>query len=93
MDEVLILSIYGVGTSWIQERFGKFTDLSPSLKQSINSILNLLIPYIVIFIQPYWKVEFGNPTEVVSSLLLLLSPVFVWVVSQIAHHFDPARIK
>lgn len=88
----VVLFLYGTGTSWLQERFGGFQNLSPSVKQLVNSVINLVLPYIAVFVQPYWKPEFGNPEEVITSLLVLVAPFFVWVVSQLAHHFDPSRL-
>lgn len=85
------LFVYGTGTSWFQERFGLFQDLPAGVKQLINSIINLVVPYVIIYLQPYWKVEFGDSTQVVTSLFVLVAPFFVWMVSQVAHHFDPAR--
>lgn len=40
----IIVLGYGTATSFLQERFGKFNDLSPQVKQVVNSIINLVLP-------------------------------------------------
>ncbi|MCL4296147.1 MAG: hypothetical protein KJ077_10485 [Anaerolineae bacterium] len=89
----LVTVFYGTGTSFIQERFGKFHDLSPSVKQLVNAVINLVLPYVLVFLQPYWRPEFGEVNAAVTSLFFLVAPVAIWVVSQVAHRFDPHRLK
>lgn len=86
-----VTAVYGTGTSFIQERFGVFNDLPPAIKQLINSILNIVVPYVVVFFSGVWKPEFGSLEEVVTSVFLLLAPILAWVFSQIAHSVDPAN--
>lgn len=88
----LVTVFYGTGTSFLQERYGKFHDLSPSVKQFANAVLNLILPYILVFIQPYWRPDFGDLTAAVTSVFFLVVPVAVWVVSQVAHRLDPHRL-
>lgn len=89
----LVTVFYGTGTSFLQERFGKFHDLPPTVKQLANAVLNLILPYILVFVQPYWRPDFGELTAAVTSAFFLVVPVAVWVVSQIAHRLDPHQLK
>lgn len=84
----VIITGYGSAVSFLEERFGKFQDLSPTAKQAINSLLTLVLPYVLVFVQPYWRLEFGNPNEVITSAFLLVAPALVWLASQVAHAAD-----
>lgn len=86
----VITTGYGTAVSWAEERFGKFHDLSPSMKQFVNAALTLILPYIVVFVQPYWRLEFGNLEEVITSIVWLIVPALIWLVSQAAHAVDPS---
>ena len=88
-----LIALYGTIISFLEERFGSFQSLPPNLKQLINSILTIIIPYIVLFFSPYWKLEFGNPDLFWQSILTLLSPFIIWLVSQLAHYGDKALRK
>lgn len=84
----VVIAGYGSVVSFLQERFGRFQDLTASQKQLINSVLTLVVPYLVAFFQPYWKLEFGDEQQVLSSALLLIAPALVWLTSQLAHAVD-----
>lgn len=86
-----ITTVYGTAVSFIQERFGVYETLPANIKQLINAILNIVVPYVVVFVSGVWKPEFGNLEEVVTSVFLLLAPVLAWVVSQVAHSLDPSK--
>ena len=95
MEDQLLVSLlaivgffYAAGTSYIQERFGKFQDLSPTKKQLVNSVLNFIVPAVAVFVQPYWKADFGSLDGALQSLFVLLVPVVVWLFSQVAHQID-----
>jgi len=85
-----LIALYGTLISFIEERFGSFQSLPPNLKQLINSILTIVIPYIVLFFSPVWKLEFGDPAQFWNSILMLISPFIIWLVSQLAHFGDKA---
>lgn len=91
--QLFVLALYGTFVSFVQERFGAFQDLSPRVKQLINSLLTFAVPAIVNFVIPIWRLEFGDSSEVVNSALLLVAPVFVWLVSQVAHAVDKKLVK
>lgn len=85
---VFVLAIWGIGVSWIEERFGAFQNLSPSVKQLINSVLTFIVPAVVNFLTPIWRPELGDASEVVNAALFLVAPVVVWLFSQIGHYTD-----
>jgi len=100
MEDQLLVTIlaiitfaYGAGTSYLQERFGGYDKLPPNIKQLINSIINLVIPYLAVFFQPYWRLEFGDLSQALTSLLLLVAPIAVWLFSQFGHQVDKALAK
>lgn len=84
----MVMFLYAAATSYLQERFGSYDKLKPNVKKIINLVINLVIPAIVAFVQPYWKAEFGSAEEFFTSLLLMLSPFVVWLFSQLAHQID-----
>lgn len=102
MDEVNAVSVflaavivlgYGTSASFLQERFGNFQSLSPEVKKVVNVLLTVGIPYLVQFVSPYWRPSFGEPEAVLQELAVLLIPILIWAVSQVAHHFDPVRFE
>lgn len=95
MEDQLLVSVlaivtfgYGAATSYLQERFGRYDLLTPAAKQLINAVINLVLPYIAVFVQPYWRIEFGDLNQALNSLLLLVAPLLVWFFSQLAHQVD-----
>lgn len=88
IEQVFVLAVYGVTVSWIQERFGKFQDLDSRTKQLVNGILTVIIPLIVVYLQPYWRPEYGNINETVNSFVLLIVPAIIWLASQLGHYLD-----
>jgi hypothetical protein len=93
-DQVLVSLVailtfgWGTAVSYVQERFGKFEDLSPRMKQLINAVLAFVLPLVVVVVQPYWKAEFGDINQVLTAVLLMGAPVLAWVVSQVMHQVD-----
>lgn len=86
----IVLFLYGTFVSWVEERFGKFQDLTPSMKQLVNAILTIVVPGIALWLAPLWRPEFGIPEDAANALLYLLAPAAIWLFSQIAHYFDPS---
>ncbi len=84
----IVTAVYGMGTSYLQERFGSFQSLSPQIKQLLNALINLAIPYAAVAVQPYWRPDFGDLNAALQSLLLLFAPVLVWLFSQVGHQID-----
>lgn len=88
----LVIILYGSAVSWVQERFGKFQDLSPRAKQAVNAALGFFVPAIVTLLLGVVKVwpttDLGTPEEFVTFVLLLLAPFAVWLVTQVAHWVD-----
>jgi hypothetical protein len=91
---VFILAFWGFAVSWIEERFGAFQILPPKQKQLVNSILNLIVPGITIWlVNPWWQKDFGDSVEFTNGILILLAPVMVWLTSQFAHYADRLLTK
>ena len=87
--EGFVLAVWGVFVALVQERLGSFQDLSPNMKQLVNSIFAFIVPIVVQFVAPIWRPEFGDTTEVVTAFLTFVVPaLFVWVSGQFGHHFD-----
>lgn len=86
-------TVWGVAGSWIQERLAAFQALPPQWKQFTNSVITLVLPYLVTLISPYWRPEFGDSSEVTRSILILTVPLFVWLASQVGHALDPYTKK
>jgi len=87
--QVLILAIWGMAVSFIEERIGKFADIgSAGLKQVINATFAWGLPAVLTWVGGWWKPEFGDAQQVVTSLFYLFVPVVAWLVSQIAHYAD-----
>jgi hypothetical protein len=85
---MVVLAIYAWAISWIEERFGKFQDLPPNMKQLVNAIFGLVIPAVVLWLTPYWKPEFGALEPAVEQLLVVLTPIAVWLATQVFHYAD-----
>ena len=86
--QMLILGLYGVIISWVEERVGKFQDLSPRAKQLTNALLTYIVPALVLWLQGFWRPEFGDVTEFANSVVMLLIPAAVWFGSQAGHYID-----
>jgi len=85
---IFVIAVYGLAVAFVQERVGKFEDLSPTQKQSINAFLAFVVPLVVNYVVPFWRPELGEPNAFFTALGLLLAPVFIWLVSQVGHQFD-----
>lgn len=90
---LVVVVVYGAGASFIQERFGAYQNLSPTLKQVLNTFWTAVLPYIIIMVQPYWKADWGSSEDAMTSLFMLLVPVAMWLVSQVAHAVDRKLIN
>ena len=96
-DQLLafVIVVYSWGVSWIQERFGTFQDLDAKTKQLVNAIFGFIVPAIVLWIVPAvtgvfgnWPAELGAPEGFVTTALMVVVPVFVWVLTQVWHYVD-----
>lgn len=83
-----VLMLWGVFISLVQERFGRFQDLSPRVKQVVNGVLTIGVPILVAYLRPYWQANYGDANEVLMSALIILSPMFIWIISQATHIID-----
>lgn len=92
-DVLFVLTLYGSFVSWVQERNGSFEKLNPNQKQVINAVLTILVPIIVGFLLPMWGGSEQGLTEGVNAVLLVFAPVFIWLVSQVAHYVDKLLAK
>lgn len=90
---LFVLAVYGLGVTFLQERFGAFQNLDARTKQLVNSVLAFVVPLVVNFVAPVWRPELGDASEVVNSALVLAAPVVVWLVSQVGHQVDRALQK
>lgn len=88
ITETFIIVIWGVFAAFLQERFGKFQDLSPKTKQLINAVLTVVIPAAAAYLAPYWRPEFGDPTKVLTGGVIVLMPMIAWLASQVGHQID-----
>lgn len=91
----LIVLLYGFGVSWVAERFGSFDKLSPSVKQLVIALVGFVVPLVVSLATKLfgaWPDTIGTPEGFVTALFMLLAPVGVWIITQIAHFLDPARL-
>jgi len=88
--EVLLLALWAAFVSYVEERYGKFVELPPNVKQWVNASLAVILPAIVIWItnHPWWQADFGNPETLLTELAWLFVPVVLFLVNQIAHQFD-----
>ena len=82
---------FGWFVSWSEQRFGNFEGLKPGWKQTINGVLSLVISIPVVWLSPYWSPSFGNLEEVLYAAAHLVIPMFVWLITQVAHYFDPNK--
>ena len=53
-----------------------------------NAVLAFVVPAIVAYLSPYWRVEFGNANEVVTYFIYLIVPAIAWIASQVGHYVD-----
>lgn len=87
----LLIVLYGFAVSWIEERFGSFQDLSPSVKQVVNGLLGFFAPLVaagVVALLGRWPEQIGTAEGLAQAVLYLAAPVAVWLVTQIAHYVD-----
>lgn len=92
----LLILLYGFGVSWAADRFGTFEKLSPSVKQLVIALVGFVVPLVVGFFTKAfgtWPDAIGTPESFVTALLMLLAPVAVWLMTQIAHYFDLALAR
>jgi len=96
-DQLLtfVILVYGAAVSWIEERFGTFQDLDARTKQLVNAVFGFVVPALVVWVVPGvkallggWPVELGTPEAFTTSVLYLLVPVLIWLVTQAAHYID-----
>lgn len=81
--ETFVLALWGFFVSAVEERLGKFDDLSPNMKQLVNALLAFAIPVVAQYFAPIWQPEFGDINEVVKAGLFFVVPAIVaWVSSQ-----------
>lgn len=85
---LFILAVWGMLVALLQERFGAFQNLTPRVKGLFNAAFAYVVPAVVIWVQPYWKLEFGDVNEVVLAALYILAPVVAWAVGQLFHLVD-----
>jgi len=88
---VLIILIYGIGVSFLEERFGKFEQLEPAEKQFVNALVGFVAPLaasLLTYLGSHGFDYLGSPEELARATLWLLAPVAVWLVTQLAHYVD-----
>jgi len=93
MDPIvmLIILIYGVFVSFLEERFGAFERLLPSQKQFVNGVVGFFVPAVaslLTYLKTLGYTYQGTPQELAQAMIFLLAPAAVWVVTQIAHQID-----
>lgn len=98
MNEVPLLNyvvlFWGVFVALFQERFGKFQDLSPEMKQLVNAVFAYVVPAAVAWwVNPWWNADWGDPQQFVLALLTFLVPAFAWALGQFTHIFDATATK
>jgi hypothetical protein len=75
--------------SLIEERYGKFQDLTAGQKQLINAVLTFFLPVAVTFAGSYIDPKYANvDQQAIVYLLLVLAPVLCYAASQLAHGID-----
>jgi len=90
MDFAMLMfgsGLWGMFVSYVEERFGKFEQLSPRLKQTVNGFLTFVVPLLTEF----FRVN-ADPEQVIG-LTLFFVPAIAWLSSQVAHGKDPATVK
>jgi len=86
MTEEFAVMFWGVFVSLLEERFGKFQDLSPKAKQLVNAVAAFIVPAVLLWwVNPWWQADWGNSEEFVNAIIVLIAPAFVWAFSQLTH--------
>ena len=82
---------WGLLVSFLEERFGKFQDLTPGQKQAVNAVLTFFLPIAVGFAGSYIDPKYANVDQkAIVYMLLVLAPVLCYAASQAAHGIDKA---
>ncbi len=83
--------LWGMGVSYLQERFGTFDKLDPQAKQMVNAITSYVVPVVLAAVTKVfgeWPDALGSPEGFTAAILTLVAPVAVWLVSQVSHQLD-----
>jgi chromate transport protein ChrA len=92
----LIVLLYAVAVSWIEERFGKFQDLEPNQKQLFNALAGFAVPLVFSFVTGLlgkWPESIGTPGVFTLAVVSLVASVVVWLLTQVAHYADLALVR
>lgn len=87
----LVIFLYAAGVSWVEERVGRFQEMSPRNKQLVNALFGFVVPALVVWtkmIVGQWPAALGTPEEFVLAVLRFLAPVAVWLATQVVHYLD-----
>lgn len=86
--QIFVFALVAIVISYVQERTGGYDKLAPWVKQVVNGVLSAVIPVAVGWSAGWWQPSFGDATEVWTQVAYLVVPVFVWLITQVAHQFD-----
>jgi NhaP-type Na+/H+ or K+/H+ antiporter len=94
MDYAAIALLIGAIASLIEERVGKFQEMSPGQKQAINAVVTYFLPLAVTFLATYVDPKYsGADQTALAGLVMLAAPVVCWGASQLAHWLDKTYIQ
>jgi hypothetical protein len=85
----IITTLWGLLVSFLEERYGKFQDLTPGQKQAVNAVLTFFLPIAISFAASYIDPKYANVNQqALVYVLLVLAPVVCYAASQAAHGVD-----
>jgi len=94
MEYATIALFIGTVVSLIEERVGKFQEMSPGQKQAINAVLTYFLPLAITFAATYIDPRYSGADETaLAGLVMLAAPVLCLGASQFAHWIDKTYMQ
>lgn len=84
----LICIAFGVGSSILLKRIDLLQKFGRGVRISANGLVNLIAPFLVIFLTPLWNENMGDIDEVSKFMAALLVSLVTFTASQYAHEKD-----
>lgn len=89
MDYAGIAFLIGFIASFVEERVGKFQELTKGQKEAVNAAVTYFVPLAITLAATYIDKRYaGADKEAISTLVITAAPLVCFAASQLAHWID-----